>query len=154
VIKDAFRVAVDGYSAAQIGVTGPGSKLNVAAPTIGMNVICTGNVTVNNDYGPEPQRITFIYDIDFGSDASDPAFGFGGATEFLTLQAAVAEVAAAGEIELIKQPDPFMLHGDPTWLSVDLRVFVMRPNDVKFGVQMGAGASAAPDFIQHVAKAL
>ena len=154
VIPDAFRVAVDGYSAAQIGVTGPGSTLNVASPSVGMNVICKGNVTVNNDYGSEVQRITFIYDIDFGSDINDPAFTFGGATEFLTLNAAVAEVSAAGEIELIKQPDPFMLHGDPTWLSVDLRVFVMRPNDMKFGVQMGADASAAPDFIQHAANAL
>jgi hypothetical protein len=154
VIPDAFRVAVDGYSAAQIGVTGPGSTLNVASPSVGMNVICKGNVTVNNDYGSEVQRITFIYDIDFGSDTNDPAFVFGGTTELLTLHAAVAEVSASGEIELIKQPNPFILHGDPAWLSVDLRVFVMRPNDMKFGVQMGADASAAPDFVQRVAKAL
>jgi hypothetical protein len=154
VIPDAFRVAVDGYTVAQIGVTGPGSTLNVPSPSVGMNIICKGNVTANNDYGAEVQRVTFIYDIDFGSDTHDPAFGFAGATEFLMLQAAIAEVSASGEIELIKQPDPFMLHGDPAWLSIDLRVFVMRPNETKFGVQMGANASAAPDFIQHVAKAL
>ena len=154
IIPDAFRVAVDGYTVAQIGVVGPGSTLNVASPSVGMHITCKGNVTANNDYGPEVQRVTFIYDIDFGPDTNDPAFAFAGATEFLTLQASIAEVSASGEIELIKQPDPFMLHGDPAWLSVDLRVFVMRPNETKFGVQMGTGAAAAPDFIQHVARAL
>jgi hypothetical protein len=154
VVPDAFRVAVDGYTAAQIGVTGPGSTLNVAAPTGGMTINCKGNFTGNGDYGPEVQRVTFIYDIDFGPNPNDPAFGFAGPTEFLTINAAVADVSAQGQFELIKQPDPFMLHGDPAWLSVDLRVFVMRPGDTKFGVTMGPDASAAPAFIQLVAKAL
>lgn len=154
VIPDAFRVVVDGCTAAQAGATGPGSTLNVASPSAGMTITCKGNVTGNGDYGPEVQRVTFLYDIDFGPDKNDPAFGFAGATEFLTLNAAVADLTASGEIELIKQPDPFMLHGDPAWLSVDLRVFVMRPGDSKFGVTMGPDAAAAPDFIQHVAKAL
>ncbi|MBB5463603.1 sialidase family protein [Paraburkholderia sp. Cpub6] len=154
VIPDAFRVVVDGYSAAQINVTGTGSTINVAAPGPGMTVSCTGNFSGNGDYGPEVQRFTFIFDIDFGPDASDPAFAFAGSTEFLTLSATVADVSATAQIELIKQPDPFVLHGDPTWLSIDLRVFVMRPGESKFGVTMGNGATAATDFIQQVAKNL
>jgi hypothetical protein len=154
VIPDAFRVVVDGYTAAQIGVTGAASTLNVPSPTAGMTIHCTGNVSDSGSYGPEVQRFTFKYDLDFGTNAADPAFAFAGQTEFLTLHAAVADVSASGEIELIKQPNPFMLHGDPAWLSIDLRVFVMRPNDWKFGAQMGPNAAAAPDFIQHVTKAL
>src|SRR5262249_25962743 len=138
IIRDAFRVVVDGYSAAQIGLTGPSSTLAVASPVGGMNITCAGNVSSNRDYGPEAQRFTFKYDLDFGTDTHDPAFSFVGTTEFVTLNAAVADVSGSAEIELIKQPDPFMLHGDPAWLSVDLRVFVMRPGQSKFGHTMGS----------------
>jgi hypothetical protein len=154
VIPDAFRVVVDGYPAAAIGVTGPSSTLPVASPVAGMNITCTGNVSSNGDYGPEVQRFTFKYDLDFGTDPNDPAFSFGGATKFVTLSAAVADVSGSGEIELIKQPDPFMLHGDPAWLSVDLRVFVMSPGESKFGHTMGSTAADAADFIQRVSKDL
>jgi hypothetical protein len=154
VITDAFRVVVDGLTAAQVGASGPSSVLSVASPAAGMAVHCTGNASATGSYGPEPQRFTFLYDVDFGSDPADPAFAFAGATELLTLHAAVAGLSASAEIELVKQPDPFMLHGDPSWLSIDLRVFVMRPGESKFGVPMGADATAAPAFIQQVAKSL
>ncbi len=154
IIPDAFRVIVDGYAASQIGVTGSGSKLNVASPVVGMSINCTGNVSETGSYGPDVQRFTFKYDLDFGTDKHDPAFNFAGQTKFLTLNAAVADVSASGEIELIKQPNPFILHGDPAWLSIDLRVFVMRANDWKFGRQMGPDGTSAPEFIQHVAKDL
>jgi hypothetical protein len=154
IIPDAFRVVVDGYAAGQIGVSSASSKLTVASPITGMDINCTGNVSENGDYGSEVQRFTFKYDLDFGTKKKDPAFNFPGQTKFLTLNAAVADVSASAEIELIKQPNPFILHGDPAWLSIDLRTFVMRPNGWKFGRQMGANAAAAADFIQHVAKDL
>ena len=154
IINDAFRVVVDGFTAMQLGATGPASKLAVASPTAGMSVACTGNSSATGAYGPQPQRFTFFYYLDFGSDTNDPAFGFNGATEILTLNVTVAGVSAAGQIELIKQPDPYLLHGDPPWLSIDLRVFVMRPGDTKFGVTMGADSSTANVFIQQVMKAL
>lgn len=154
IISDAFRVVVDGYAKSEIGVSGPGSKLNVASPIGGMSINCTGNVSETGSYGPDVQRFTFKYDLDFGADKNDPAFNFPDPTKFLTLNAAVADVSASAEIELIKQPNPFILHGDPAWLSIDLRVFVMRSNEWKFGRQMGSNAAAAPEFIQHVAKDL
>lgn len=153
-IPDAFRLVVDGYTATQVGASGATSTLNVTSPIAGMSIRCTGNVAGNGDYGPEVQRFTFKFDLDFGSDAGDPAFAFPGPTEFLTLDAAVVDVAASAQIELIKQPNPFILHGDPPWLSIDLRTFVVRPNEWKFGVQMGTGGSAPTDFIQRVAKDL
>ena len=154
IIPNAFRVVVDGYNAAQLGISGSGTTLNVASPSAGMTIHCSGNVSATGGYGAAIQRFTFNYDINFGTNPSDPAFNFPAATKFLTLNAAIAEVSGSAQIELIKQPDPFMLHGDPTWLSVDLRTFVVRPGDVKFGVTMGSGAADAPNFIQHVAKAL
>lgn len=155
-IKDAFRVVVDGFSAGELGLTGPGSTLPnppMVSPATGIAISPStpiANTPDNGDYGTEIQRFTFYYDIDF-SDGTDPAFSFAGQTEDLTLNVTVGSFSAAAQITLIKQPDPFLLHGDPAWLSIDLRVFVVRPNEKWFGVTMGADA---PDFIQQVMKNL
>ena len=154
VLDDAFRVVIDGCTAAELGITGAGNKLPVVSPIDGMSVSCNGNYSATGGYGSEVQRFTFTYDVDFGSDETDPAFNFAEETKTITLHAADAGVSGVGQIMLIKQPDPYMLHGDPTWLSVDLRTFSVRPGDTLFGVTMGPDASDAPDFIQHVAKAL
>jgi hypothetical protein len=153
IISDAFRVVVDGFTAAQIGATSPASTLEVASPTAGMTVTCTGNSASSGGYGLGTQRFTFFYSLDFGTDHADPAFGFSGPTRFLTLNVTVASASAAGQIELIKQPDPYLLHGDPPWLSVDLRVFPMRQGESKFGQPMG-DATTASNFIQQVTLAL
>ncbi len=150
IVTDVSRVIVDGFTAAQIGATSPASTLNVGSPVAGMTVECTGNFSATGSYGPQPQRFTFIYNLDFGTEPSDPAFSFAGATEFLTLHVTVAGVSASGQIELIKQPDPYMLHGDPPWLSVDLPVFPMPKGKTKFGQTMG-DATTANNFIQQVA---
>jgi hypothetical protein len=159
-VPDAFRVLVDGFTAAQIGATGPNFTLNVASPIPGMVITCTGNSSATGGYGSQIQRFTFFYNIDFPDDS---AFGFAGATEMLTLGVTVnatvngraASLSAPGQIELIKQPDPFILHGDPAWLSIDLRVFVARPGDSKFGVTpLGNDASDAPRFIRDIIAAL
>jgi hypothetical protein len=158
-VPDAFRVLVDGFTAAEIGVTGTGSLLNVASPAAGINVICTGNSSATGNYGSDVQRFTFYYNIDFPNDS---AFNFTTQDVFVTLTATVnatvhgraASLSAPGIIELIKQPDPFILHGDPAWLSIDLRMFVARPGDSKFGVAPLGGASDAPRFIQDMITAL
>ena len=148
VVFDAFRVVVDGFTAAELGLTGAANVLNVASPTPGMTIICTGNTSATGGYGSEVQRFTFHYNIDFGVD--DTAFNFAQPTETLTLTAAIATVAASAQIELIKQPDPFILHGDPSWLSIDLRVFHVRAGETRFGATMGPTASSAPQYIREV----
>jgi hypothetical protein len=153
-VQDAFRVVVDGFDAATLGLNSPSSLLNVASPIGGMTIQCTGNASTSGGYGPGPQRFTFFYNLDFGTDSSDPAFAFSAQTETVTLSVAAAGVSAAGQVELIKQPDPYLLHGDPAWLSIDLRVFAARPGDTKAGVAMGADQTKANDFIQKLARAL
>jgi hypothetical protein len=118
-----------------------------------MSVVCSGNSSATGAYGTQAQRFTFFYSLDFGTDTTDPAFAFAAATKFLTLSLTVAGVSAAGQIELIKQPDPYLLHGNPPWLSVDLRVFPMRQGKSLFGQPMG-DATTANNFIQQVAFAL
>lgn len=148
VVPDAFRIVVDGFTAAQLGVVGPASTKAVASPAAGIAITCTGNTSATGDYGPEIQRFTFHYNIDFGPD--DTAFGFAGETEFLTLNANILGLTASAQIELIKQPNPFILHGDPGWLSIDLRVFSVFEGQAKFGATMGHDPSQAPAFIQQV----
>ncbi|HXB71480.1 MAG TPA: sialidase family protein [Candidatus Acidoferrales bacterium] len=152
-VPDAIRVAVDGFTKSEIGVAGPGTTLTVAPPVSGMTITCTGNIADSGDYGPEVQRFTFFYNVDFPDDS---AFSFAGLSEIETLNVSVATVSASAQIELIKQPNPFILHGDPAWLSVDLRVFVVRPGDTWFGVTFpeSSDATAAPPFIQNVITAL
>lgn len=116
-----------------------------------MTISCTGNISNSGGYGAELQRFTFLYEIDFPDES---AFSFAGQTSDITLNVTVGGVAASALLTLIKQPNPFLLHGDPAWLSVDLRMFVVRPNDIWFGVTMGPNPSDAPRFIQQVMKAL
>jgi hypothetical protein len=151
---------VDGFTAAQLGITGAASVANVPSPSAGMVITCTGNTPDSGGYGPDPQRFTFYYDLDFPDDS---AFAFATATQFLTLSATVsatvnaraASLTAHAQIELIKQPNPFILHGDPAWLSIDLRVFVARPGDSYFGVMpLANDPNDAPRFISDIATAL
>jgi hypothetical protein len=148
VVADAFRVVIDGFTAVELGLTGATSTLNVASPTGGMDIICTGNTSATGGYGSDVQRFTFHYNIDFG--VKDTAFNFAQATETLTLTAATATVAASAQIELIKQPNPFILHGDPAWLSIDLRVFHIKAGESRFGATMGPDATSAPQYIRDV----
>jgi hypothetical protein len=82
-IQDAFRVVVDGFTAVELGLTGPGStlpSLPVVSPATGIIISPStpkANTPDNGDYGPEIQRFTFYYDIVF-SDGTDPAFSVGG----------------------------------------------------------------------------
>jgi hypothetical protein len=149
-IPDAFRVIVDGFTAAELGLSGPTSTLNVPSPLPGsaLQITCTGNASETGNYGGEIQRFTFFYSLDF--DSADTAFAFATDSQDVTLTATAGAVSDSALLTLIKQPDPFLLHGDPAWLSVDLRLFTVRPNETWFNATMGADASAAPAFIQQV----
>src|SRR5262249_9059440 len=62
--------------------------------------------------------------------------------------------AAQAQLELIKQPDPYLLHGDTFWLAIDLRVFVVRQGESKFGVPGVSGPADAPRFIQQLISSM
>ena len=153
-IQDAFRVVVDGFTASELGVTGSTSTLTVTSSLSNtvLPITCTGNTPDTGNYGPEIQRFTFHYSVDF--DAADQAFNFSGASSDVTLSCSAGPVNASALLTLIKQPDPFMLHGDPSWLSVDLRFVVARQNQAMFGVSGITGAADAPRFIQQLIQAL
>ncbi len=153
-IQDAFRVVVDGFTAAELGLTGPASTLNMTSSLSNttMPITCTGNTSDTGDYGTEIQRFTFHFNVDF--DAADDAFNFSTPTSDVTLSCTAGPVPASALLTLIKQPDPFMLHGDPSWLSVDLRFVVARQGQSMFGVTGITGPGDAPRFIQELIAAI
>ncbi|MGE5384324.1 MAG: hypothetical protein ACM3SV_00385, partial [Betaproteobacteria bacterium] len=63
-------------------------------------------------------------------------------------------VTANGQIELIKQANPYITNGETSWLSIDLRVFQVKAGEGRFGVTMGGSPGDAPGFIQSVMGAL
>jgi hypothetical protein len=151
-VPDAFRFVIDGFTAAQLGLSSTADTLTIASPVSGLHINCTGNTPTLGNYGPAVQRFTFHYTLDFGPD--DTAFSFPDPTLTFTVAATLGGLTAAADLELIKQPNPFILHGDPPWLSIDVRVFPVKANETKFGVTMGADASQAPIFIQQAMAAL
>jgi hypothetical protein len=151
-VPEAFRLVVDGFTAAELGLTSGLDAIDVPSPVTGLTIICTGNTASLGNYGSAVQRFTFHYLLDFGAD--DTAFSFTADTLTVTLSATVGGITAFADLELIKQPNPFILHGDPAWLSIDLRVFKIRAGISRFGVTMGAGAAQAPTFIQQAVAAL
>ena len=74
-----------------------------------------------------------------------------------SLTAAGTTVTSSAGIELIKNPNPFILHGDtahgyPWYLSVDTRVFQMKAGQTRFGAHVGTSGAArdvATTFIQQ-----
>src|SRR5258708_5469951 len=96
----------------------------------------------------QPQRFTFFYQIIFASSA-----GFGVELEQVTLTATIANVSSSAQIELIQQPNPYVVDGPISWLSTDLRVFQILPNGSLTGlptVKMGNTSADASNFIKAV----
>jgi hypothetical protein len=151
-IADAFQVVVDGFTADELQLTqGSFSSLNVQSKVPGMVITpCTTppyspNKSATGLYGTEIQRFTFYYNIDFPDETSEAmAFNVPGELMDFTLSvtAGVAPMSVSNSalLTLIQQPDPFILHGDPSWLSIDLRVFPVREGQAAFP---GSGVTLA-----------
>ena len=156
VFGTAFRIAVDGFTARELGVTGAGSTglgpPVTFSPAPGMTATCTSVDSTDPAFSPDVlQRIRFGYDISFG--ASDDAFThFAGDSETVTLSATFDGMPAAGQMTLIKQPNPYILQGQQTWwLSSDVRVLQIVEGDTRFGVTMG---NDPQQFLADVTAAL
>jgi hypothetical protein len=155
VFQTAFRIAVDGFTARELGVTGASSTGLAPAvtfsPSSGIKATCSKLDSTDPSFSPDVlQRIRFVYDVDFGSD--DSAFMFGGDSEPVTLTATFQGMPAAGQITLIKQPNPYILQGQETWwLSSDVRVLQIVEGEKRFGVTMNNDPQA---FLADLTAAL
>ena len=106
-----------------------------------------------------PQRFTFPMRAKF---AGTSMFTLRGVDEdrcrsTRRMTASGTTVDATGAIELIKNPNPFILHGDiahgyPWYLSVDMRVFQLKAGQTRFAAHVASSGDphdAALNFIQQ-----
>jgi hypothetical protein len=164
VYDPALFVVVEGFKPSELGIA---SSADLNAPGVVPGVIMSDSSVTATFSGPvepedktlpdAPQRFTYPFKLSF-ADAS--AFGFAGPQWALSavaqLNAAGSAVSGVSVIELLKNPDPIILHGDqvagfPWYLSIDIRVVQLKAGDGHFGTTVptsGTPSSAATTFIQ------
>ena len=152
-IENSIYVVVEGFSLAQVGNARP----TMPSPHTGITLESAGPAIPQAAGLPATaiQRLTYPFRIKFADTAM-----FGTSSFLLGLtgsfSADSSTVNAAGLIELLATPNPYILHGDvahgqPWYLSVDLRVFTVAQGGRQFAATMEAGdpATVASDFITH-----
>jgi hypothetical protein len=161
-IDPALYVVVEGFTPSELGITSgnlanPPHKPSIPDPVGGLSVEFSGPVVPEDPALPNrPQRFTFPMRAQF---ADTSMFNFTPSTETkpvtATITASGSAVTAAGAIELIKNPNPFILHGDiahgyPWYLSVDIRVFQLKAGGTRFAAHVATSGDphgAALNFI-------
>ncbi len=165
-IDPAVFVVVEGYTAAELGLTAanlgsPPNAPTFPSPLSGVHVVQRGTVLPEDPSMPPnvPQRFTFPYALQFDDDSM---FNFTNAFQDITLTAILSAagqvVANSGLLRLLKSPDPYIVDGDPNrgvdwWTSIDMRVFQVTEGGHRFGAALatgGAAGTAATNFIQAV----
>ncbi|HTD36780.1 MAG TPA: LodA/GoxA family CTQ-dependent oxidase, partial [Candidatus Limnocylindrales bacterium] len=131
-VQAAFYVVVEGFTPSQLGITTANpnpAQLQAWAPAIAASPAVTDMswkptaLLVEDPSLPNaPQRFTFVYDMTFASTN-----GFVAEILPVTLTATIQDVTRNGAIELIDQPNPYLVDGPTSWLSTDLRVFQIQP---------------------------
>jgi hypothetical protein len=162
-IEAAFYVVVDGFRPSDFGITAatfsgvPSVKPDL---TILPNVtqMSVSSVSLDADYPlylNRRQRLTWTYKVTF---TGTNGFNFAGDVETVALSASISTISSSpstvsdsATIYLIKQPNPYEIDGETSWLSTDLRVFQILAGQSKFGVPMGSDPLA---FIQQVIENL
>ncbi len=164
-IDPAILVVVEGYTAAELGLTAanlasPPIVADLPVPVGGLHVVQRGKVLPEDPSMPPnvPQRFTFPFVLqlrqrrDVQLHRADRRI----ITATAVLTAAGQTVANAGVLRLLQSPDPYILDGDPGrgldwWTSIDIRVFQVTEGGHRFGATLatsGAAGNVATSFIQ------
>jgi len=158
VIDAAFYVTVDGFTPAELGITTTNptpAQLQAWAPTFtesptptGFSIRPSALVAELPSLPAQPQRFTFVYQVVFANTNAFTAEDIP-----VALTAATHGTSGTAVIDLITQPNPYMVDGPISWLSTDMRVFQLQPGQSLAGlpgVVMGTGANAANSFITNI----
>ena len=158
---EAFYVVYDGFQPQELP-TPPVPVLTLNSPSGAVTTRITatpnGGAQLEDPGGaPDvPQRITYAFDITFLDQSNFPAAAAD--TQIVNVRAAAAGQIADARLNLIRQPNPYMVDiaaggTNPVWLSTDTRVFQIRRNGVIGGVTHGdadVDGNAPFTFIQSV----
>lgn len=153
IIKAALYFIVDGFSPIQLGIE-PDSFVGIPSvkPVLSLSPdvdqMSILPISLDADfptYLTRRQRLTWTYEVHF---IGIEDFDFTDDIETHSLTLSIASVSDQAQIYLIKQPNPYQVDGETSWLSTDLRVFKIPAGEPKFGVV--AGWSDPLAFIQKV----
>jgi hypothetical protein len=163
-INPALFVVVEGFSAAELGLTAanlsnPPHVPSIPSPLKGVSLEFVGPVVPEDPaLPPTAQRFTFPFRISFDNEK---VFEFAPTVERLSLTASLtaasSTVEANATIELIRNPNPFILHGAKaeTWyLSIDIRVLQMKAGERRFAVNMTDTGNAPHDASEFIKEAV
>ncbi len=126
----------------------------VAIPATDLTLISVGRWKEIDPPPPDiPQRITYPFHVRFFNMNA-----FAGITDTrkVKLTFTLGAHTCTETLDLTKSPNPYMLDLDPAkqnphWLSTDVRVFMIRQGETRFGdVTQGSGGNAPYDFIKAV----
>jgi len=100
-----------------------------------------------------PQRYTYTFDVVFAiSHNGFSGLPLGGEQTlnltFSTYDRANNGASALGSVKLFRAANPYMIDGDPPWLSIDTRVFTTFEGETKFAATLSAANPTA--FLQQV----
>jgi len=93
------------------------------------------------------QRATFVFDVRF---TNATAFAFPPDARGVNVRATHGAHQCDAPLRLTLQPNPYMIDGPVSWLSIDLRVFQIRAGMPRAGVTQGATEASASTFIQQL----
>ena len=154
----ALSIVYDGFTPQELGLPAGAPTVTLTfdlptgAPATGMVFVAESPQYEDPARAPDlPQRIVFALDLSF-TDAS----AFATFPEQRTVNVRVTFGGATNDasIELVNQPNPYMLDGPVTWLSTDVRVFQMRPGQTLAGVAQGDPAANPAAPLQFVTSTL
>lgn len=135
-IHDALYVVLDGYSPDELGFASATMEVTpdfTVTPMPSQLTITPSRVEFEDQFHlMRPQRLTWVYDIDFTGTAD-----FAAERVTLTINASIDAESATGYLYLIQQPNPYENDGPTSWLSVDLRVFQIEQDQSRFGANVG-----------------
>jgi len=148
VIEAAFYIVVEGFTPTELNITNstlsgvpnivPTLSVSPSVLQMAVEVMPTIMLEYPTHFNRR-QRITWKYKISFTGSA-----GFTAELTELTLNTSISTVSSTGKIYLIRQPNPYEIDGQTSWLSTDLRVFQIRTGETRFNKLMAADPS---DFI-------
>lgn len=143
----------DGFSPSSLGVPGAAPVVHIVASDGSAIPSITGSVSNTELSAPgspgAPQRVTFTIDLAFANTSS-----FQGESRSVYALVEFAGRRDVARLQLLTQPNPYLLDGPTSWVSTDLRVFQLKPggkvnpaSGVAIG-DIGAQASAPFDYLQ------
>jgi len=160
VFDAAMYVAVDGFTADQLGITAASfSGTPNVSPTFSFAPGITGlSISTTALSAPDEgvldiiQRFTWTCRVTFTTDTGFPSTP--GATTPVTVRASISTVSGAADILLVDEPNPYELDGSTSWLSTDVRVFQINAGQARFGETVGSNPADATTFITNVINRL